>query len=121
MPCNPLREEHIKQLVGQLRSVEVVEGQRLIAKWLAEERITREELVAPLTPYERAALLGAPAPPFQNWIGRLGLMRNKEGQAKVADWERAAAEWRRAYLGIGSGVSDGEPGSGGAPSAGRGG
>ena len=25
MPCNPLREEHIKQLIGQLRGVEVAE------------------------------------------------------------------------------------------------
>ena len=25
MPCNPPRKEHIKQLVGQLRGVEVVE------------------------------------------------------------------------------------------------
>lgn len=99
MPCNPLREEHIKQLIGQLRGVEVVEGQRLITKWLAEKRITREELVAPLTPYERAALLGAPAPPFQNHIGRLGLMNSAEGRARLAEWEQAAAQWQRAYLG----------------------
>ena len=98
MPTDPLRKEHIKQLIGQLRGVEVAEGQRLIAKWLGEQRITREALVASLTPHEKATLLGAPAPPIQNWISRLGLIHRAEGRARLAEWEQAAAEWRRAYL-----------------------
>lgn len=96
MPSDPLREEHIKQLIGQLRGVEVAEGQRLIAKWLGEERITREELVAPLTPLQRTALLGAPAPPCG-----FALANRAEGKARIAEWEQASAEWRRSYLGAG--------------------
>ena len=100
MPCNPLREEHIKQLIGQLRGVEITESKRLISKWLAGKRLTREELVMRLNPYEKAALLGAPAPPWQNWISRLGLTMSDEGKTRIAEYEQAAREWRRAYLGI---------------------
>ncbi len=98
MPSNLLREEHIKQLIKQLCALEVAEGQRLIAKWMAEGRFTREELVARLSPHGRAGLLGAPTPPWQNWISHMALTHRAEGRARLAEWERAVAEWRRAYL-----------------------
>lgn len=99
MADNPLREEQVKQLIGQLRGVASLEGRRLVATWLAEDRITKADLVAHLNPYEGAALLGAPAPPFPNHAGRMALMDSVDGRARVAEWAHAAAEWRRAYLG----------------------
>lgn len=73
MPADPLREKYIKQLIGQLRGVEVAEGQRLIIKWMAEERITREELVAPLTaPMNERHSLADPLPPSKIGSGGWG-------------------------------------------------
>jgi hypothetical protein len=45
MPCNPLRNEQVKNLCNQLRAAAPAEAQRLAAMWLAEGRITRDELL----------------------------------------------------------------------------
>jgi hypothetical protein len=98
MPCNPLRDEHVKQLCANLRGATTEDGQRLIAKWLADDRITKQELVSGLTMYERARLLGAPEVPFPNVLSAQAETGTGDGNARLVAYEQAHAEWKRAFL-----------------------
>lgn len=98
MPHDPLRGIHVRQLIEQLRGVDAGEGQRLIAKWLAEDRITKAELVASLIAFDRARLLGAPPPPYINYISRMSLLATPNGQERMRQWEHATEQWKKLYL-----------------------
>ena len=97
MPCNPLRDEHVKNLLANLKGSSTDDGKQLIAKWLADGRITKEELLG-LSSAEQSRLLGAPSIPFANYTTMGWASGTAEGRERIAAWEAERETWRRTFL-----------------------